>query len=59
MNEHNIALLKKIIETQKEVCRCCIEAFGEEHETTKMNLNRLGRFIYLLARAERKLNINA
>ena len=54
MEKHRIDLLKRIIETQKEVCQCCIAALGETDETTKMNLNVLGKFMYTLAQAEEK-----
>lgn len=57
MNEHNIALLRQIINTNKVVCRIFIEQYGEDHELTKETLNSLSRLVCLLAMAEGRCKI--
>lgn len=54
MNEHNIALLRQIINTNKVVCRIFIDKYGEDHELTRETLSSLSRLICLLAMAEGK-----
>jgi hypothetical protein len=52
MNEHNIALLRQIIERRKEIYNFFVEHFGEDYPLTRDIFQSVKKLQQLLAMAE-------
>ena len=57
MNEHNIALLRQIIERRKEIYNFFVEHFGEDYPLTRDILQSVEKLQQLLAMAEGRCKI--